>query len=249
MIIFITGTDTGVGKTFITALLAKALADHGIDVKVQKWISTGNMKFSEDCVFIYGLLGDKSAKTAQDLRDKSASGSDTAPYCLPFPSSPHLASEQAGVIIKTEVIQDALLRLESSCEILIVEGIGGVLVPLSREMLLADLVADFKLPTLVVARSGLGTLNHTLLTLEAMRHRKIQIAGVLLNSQGGEDSSIVRDNQRTIAEIGQVEVFGVLPRVKNPLDALSSITPMTYRILSVLKDFKHTAEICLQDNY
>jgi dethiobiotin synthetase len=126
-----------------------------------------------------------------------------------------------------------------------VEGVGGILVPLSREMLLADLVAEFKLPTLVVARSGLGTLNHTLLTLEAMRYRNIQIAGVLLNSQGGEDSSIVRDNQRTITDIGQVEVFGVLPRVKNPLDALSSIAPMAFRILSVLKDFKHTAETCL----
>jgi dethiobiotin synthetase len=242
MIIFIAGTDTGVGKTFISALLAKALADHGFDVKVQKWVSTGNMKFSEDCVSIYGLLGDKSAITAKALQDKSASGSDTAPYCLPFSASPHLASEQAGVIIKTEVIQDALLRLESSCEILIVEGIGGVLVPLSREILLADLVADFKLPTLVVARSGLGTLNHTLLTLEAMRHRKIRIAGVLLNSQGGEDPSIVRDNQRTITEIGQVEVFGVLPRVKNRLDALPLIKPMAYSILSVLKDFKRTAE-------
>jgi dethiobiotin synthetase len=247
MILFVTGTDTGVGKTFITALLAKALADHGIDVKVQKWVSTGNSDLSEDCVFIYELLGNKSDETVHGLQDTSASGSDTAPYCLPFPASPHLASEQAGVIIETEVIRDALFRLESSCEILIVEGVGGILVPLSRAMLLADLVADLKLPTLVVARSGLGTLNHTLLTLEAMRHRDIQIVGVLLNSQGGEDSSIVRDNQRTIAEIGQVEVFGVLPRVKSPLDAISSIAPMADRILSVLKDLEHTTETCLEE--
>ncbi|MBW1669811.1 MAG: dethiobiotin synthase [Deltaproteobacteria bacterium] len=237
MILFVTGTDTGVGKTFITALLAKAMADQGIDVKVQKWVSTGNSNLSEDCVFIYELLGNKSDETIHGFQ--GTTGSDTAPYCLSFPASPHLASEKAGVTIKTKVIRDALFRLESSCEILIVEGVGGVLVPLTRAMLLVDLVADLKLPTLVVARSGLGTLNHTLLTLEALRYRKIPIVGVLLNSQGGEASSIVRDNQRTIAEIGQVEVFGVLPRVKSPLNALSSITPMADRILSVLKDLEH----------
>ncbi|OEU50305.1 MAG: dethiobiotin synthase [Desulfuromonadales bacterium C00003096] len=240
MILFVAGTDTGVGKTFITALLAKAFVDQGIDVRVQKWVSTGNSNFSEDCVFIYELLGNKSDKTIHGLPDTTGFGSDTAPYCLPLPASPHLAAEQAGVTIKTKVIRDALFRLESSCEILIVEGVGGVLVPLSRAMLLADLVADLKLPVLIVARSGLGTLNHTLLTLEALRHRNIQCVGVLLNSQGGEDFSIVRDNQRTIAEMGQVEVFGVLPRVKGPLDALSSIAPMTDHIINVLKDLEHT---------
>jgi len=239
MILFVTGTDTGVGKTFITALLAKTLIDQGIDAKVQKWVSTGNSNLSEDCVFIYELLGNKSVETIHGLPDVTAFGSDTAPYCLPLPASPHLAAEQAGVTIKTKVIRDALFRLESSCEILIVEGVGGVLVPLSRAMLLADLVADLKLPVLIVARSGLGTLNHTLLTLEALRHRNIQIVGVLLNSQGGEDSSIVRDNQRTIAEMGQVEVFGVLPKVKSPLDALSSIAPMADRILNMLKGLKN----------
>jgi dethiobiotin synthetase len=240
MILFVAGTDTGVGKTFITALLAKTLVDQGIDAKVQKWVSTGNSNLSEDCVFIYELLGNKSDETIHGLSDTTASGSDTAPYCLPFPASPHLAAEQAGVTIETEVIREAFFRLESSCEILIVEGVGGVLVPLSRDLLLADLVADLKLPVLVVARSGLGTLNHTLLTLEALRHRNIQCVGVLLNSQGREDSSIVRDNQRTIAEMGQVEVFGVLPRVKSPLDAISSIAPMADRIVNVLKDMEYT---------
>jgi dethiobiotin synthetase len=234
MILFVTGTDTGVGKTFITALLAKAMIDQGIDVKVQKWVSTGNSDISEDCIFIYEMLGNKSDETIYGLQDTTDFGSDVAPYCLPFPASPHLAAEQAGMTIETEVIREAFIRLESSCEILVVEGVGGVLVPLSRNLLLANLVADLKLPTLIVARSGLGTLNHTLLTLEALRQRNIQIVGVLLNSQGDENSSIVRDNQRTIAEIGQVEVFGVLPRVKSPLDALSSIVPMVDRILNVL---------------
>jgi len=239
MILFVAGTDTGVGKTFITALLAKVLVDQGIDVKVQKWVSTGNSKFSEDCVFIYKLLENRS-------QDTTGFGFDVAPYCLSLPASPHLAAEQAGVTIETEVIREAFFRLESSCEILIVEGVGGVLVPLSRAMLLADLVADLNLPALVVARSGLGTLNHTLLTLEVLRHRNIQIVGVLLNSQGGEDSSIVRDNQRTIAEMGQVEVFGHLPRVKSPLDAISSIAPMAGRILNALKDLEHTKDTCLE---
>jgi dethiobiotin synthetase len=238
MILFIAGTDTGVGKTFVTALLTKTMVDQGIDARVQKWVSTGNSRFSEDCVFIYKLLGNKSDEIIDGCADITASGSDIAPYCLPFPASPHLAAEQAGVTIMTGVIQEALFRLESSCEILIVEGVGGVLVPLSRDVLLADLVADLKLPVLVVARSGLGTLNHTLLTLEALRYRNIQCVGVVLNSQGDEDSSIVRDNHRTIAEMGHVEVFGVLPRVKNPLDAIPFMAPMADRIVNVLKDLE-----------
>ncbi len=224
MVLFVTGTDTGVGKTFVSALLAKALANKGTDVKVQKWVSTGNNIFSEDCVSIYELLGTKEEVTA---------GSDVAPYCLPLAASPHLAAEEAGVTIESKVIRDAFLRLGSSCEVLIVEGVGGVLVPLTRDLLLADLIADLKMPSLVVARSGLGTLNHTLLTLEALRCRNIEVLGVLLNSHGDEDSTIVRDNQRTIADMGEVEVFGVLPRVKRPLDAIPYITPIADRILNV----------------
>jgi dethiobiotin synthetase len=246
MILFVGGTDTGVGKTLVTALLARVLSDHGMEVKVQKWVSTGNGNTSEDCIFIYKLLRNEIDKKTHEKNDLIDVSPDIAPYCLPLAASPHLAAEQAGINIDAKVIKDALFRLKSSCEILIVEGIGGLLVPLNRNLILADLISDLNLPTLIVARSGIGTLNHTLLTLEAMRQRKIPIVGILLNSDGKDDSLIARDNYRTIAKIGKTEVFGVIPRVESPLDALSYMRPIGERIVNILKKIQYTRKSCLK---
>jgi len=221
---FIAGTDTDVGKTFVTGLLARAFVDAGYSVSVQKWVSTGSGSVSNDCCYVYrcmGICGDCSA------------GSDSAPYCMPFPASPHLAAEMAGVSIDTEKIRDACRRLGSTAGILLVEGVGGVFVPLSGDVFLIDLVGEMKMPVVIVARSGLGTLNHTFLTLEALRARGIKVAGVILNSQGGEDPVIVQDNVKTISRLGNVKVLGVIPRVEKFEAAL----PAVFQIIRYLVDF------------
>jgi dethiobiotin synthetase len=227
MILFVTGTDTGVGKTLVCGLLALAWTRKGHRVNVQKWVSTGDPAGSGDMHFIYSMLG----RTKPPVP-----GSDPCPYCFSLPASPHLAAEKEGKSISGNRLRDATLSLSGQSEILIIEGVGGVLVPLSRDLLLADMIAELTLPVLVIARSRLGTLNHTLLTIEALTSRGVPITGVLLNGLDEEDPVIVEDNRRTLAELGGVEIFGPMPRVSEQEEALEFIGPVADRLWQLLED-------------
>lgn len=208
---FITATGTGIGKTFITALLARTFSEQGMSIGVQKWVSTGGSHAAGDIEFIrhhVPALGENS-NDAACLQ---------AVYCLEFPASPHLAAEKENLTISEERIINGFLRMRNRFDLLLVEGAGGIMVPLTRKVMLVDLVEKLHIPSLVVAASGLGTINHTLLTLEALKRRKIACAGVVLDSQGQDPASeehpdIVRDNAHVIEEVGGVKVLGVLPRV------------------------------------
>lgn len=209
--IFITGTDTGVGKTVVSALLLDFLRSQGIDAGYQKWVSTGSAGGSPDLDYCLSVAGLPTDPALLDLQ---------VPYRLAFPASPHLAAEMAGREVKAGKILAACEAMSLQCEWLLVEGVGGLLVPLHRELLLADLLGRLPLPVLVVARTGLGTLNHTFLTLEALRARNIEILGVVFSDGGEEpDERIATDNLKTIAEMGRVRVFGRLPRCSS-LDAM-----------------------------
>jgi dethiobiotin synthetase len=113
----------------------------------------------------------------------------------------------------------------------IVEGVGGLMVPLRRDLLLADLLARVRIPTIIVARSGLGTLNQTLLTIEALRTRDIPIIGLLFTDSADEDEIIATDNMRTIAESGRVEVLGRLPYCQNHRDLIDHFSEIGSRLL------------------
>ena len=116
-----------------------------------------------------------------------------------------------------------------------VEGVGGLMVPLNRELLLVDLLRELKISTLVVARSGLGTINHTLLTLEALRHRGIPVLGVVFSDAvPDEDELLVEDNMRTIAEMGRVLVFGRFRRCVDPAQARLDFVPAGKAIVEAL---------------
>ena len=141
----------------------------------------------------------------------------SAPYCLSFPASPHLASEIDGVKIDIEKILYEYGIISSRTDVLLVEGTGGIMVPVTRDLLYIDLLEKLRPRIILVARSGLGTINHTLLSLEALRARGLEILCVILNpvNAAGErdDTShvIVRDNKKIISTLGQVDVFGPLP--------------------------------------
>ena len=209
---FITGTGTGIGKTFVTALLARAFVHRGLSTGVQKWVSTGSREMAEDLEFI--------GQNVPELFTQSVfSACLHSVYCLEFPASPHLAAEKEDVAISPDVIKRAFLGLKGRFDILMVEGAGGIMVPVTRKVMLVDIVQDIGLPVLVVAASGLGTINHTLLTLEVLGQRHIPCIGVVLNSQGldpafEEHPDIVADNARVIEEFSGVKVLGSLPRVE-----------------------------------
>jgi len=209
--LFIAGTDTGAGKTFITAGLCAGLLREGFRVGVQKWVSTGSRGESPDLefirLFVKTLLGEGAAESLIF----------SCPYCFSYPSSPHLASELDGRSVDPEKILSEYDKIRAVTDILLIEGTGGIMVPVTRDLLFADLLQGIKPLTILVARSGLGTINHCLLSLEALRNRGIETAGVVLNaidSKGKEDGTskvIVRDNRRIISRMGKAEVFGPVP--------------------------------------
>jgi len=158
--LFITGTDTGVGKTVIAAAIARCLRERGYRVGVCKPVATGaqwqnGLLLSSDTVLLAQASG---------LADRLH---EITPYVFAEPCAPSVAARHAGRSLSLDDILDAVRRWSSHCDILLVEGIGGLLCPLTEQASVADLAHDLQLPILVVARTRLGTLNHTLLTTEA----------------------------------------------------------------------------------
>jgi dethiobiotin synthetase len=222
--LFVTGTDTSVGKTYVCARFLEFLKTKGIQAGYQKWVATGvNEKLPDDLAL---CLDAASISTTPDLLEEQA------PYCFKFAASPHLAAEMEDRTVDHKVIAENYNSLAAKYEWLIVEGVGGILVPLRRDLLLADLLAMIQPSTLVVARSGLGTINHTLLTLEALRSRKIPVIGVVFSDpEEQEDERLVQDNMQTVEEIGLVRVFGRLQRQQNDTMAKNAFMPVGQAIL------------------
>jgi dethiobiotin synthetase len=172
--VFVTGTDTGVGKTVIACGLARGLRQRGVDVGVMKPCETG--------------VGPKGPLDALALR--AAAGVDdpievVCPQSFALPAAPSIAAQVEGKAVDLERIRLASKTLDARHDFLLVEGAGGWLVPIAPDYAMADLAAELALPVLVVARASLGTINHTLLTLEAVERRGLRLAGVVVNHAGG----------------------------------------------------------------
>lgn len=171
--LFITGTDTGVGKTIVAATLARILRLRGVNVGVMKPVTSGCIErngelISEDAELLAWAAG-------VDCTD------DVAPYCLHEPVAPVEAAKLEGVKIDFSRIEACYRRLVAQHEFVIVEGAGGLMVPLNGGLLIADLVKQLKLPLLVVARPGLGTINHSVLTCFAAGQMELEVKGVMVN--------------------------------------------------------------------
>lgn len=254
--IFVTATDTGVGKTLACGLLLAFLRRAGINAAYQKWVATGCPAARSAAPAPETDSAPAGADLPEDLRavrqwaglgDQPLSPAELArqvPYRFALAASPHLAAEQEKQRIESEVLRNAWQQAESETELLLLEGVGGVMVPLTRELLLADLVADLKIPALLVARGGLGTINHTLLSLEALRRREIPVLGVILSDEAPNlPEIIVADNRRVIAELGRTPVLGRLPWVGSlqPADqsaAHAAFTPIGEAVLAAWQNRK-----------
>jgi dethiobiotin synthetase len=193
--VFVTATDTGVGKTIVASAIAATLAAHRERVAVFKPAVTGLAEVDAPLPDHELLLA--SARSSQ-------SPTDVAPYRFDPPMSPHLAAELAGHPVRPGRLLNAARRAAASADALIVEGVGGLLVPLSSSYLVRDFAVDLGLPLLIVARPGLGTINHTLLSIEAARAADLDVAGVVLTPWPEEPGEIERSNLETIARLGRV---------------------------------------------
>jgi len=209
-IVFIAGTDTGVGKSLISAGLARMLVNRGIKVGVFKPVASGGL-VSED-----GKLLQKAAK----LPDSAYPG--IVPLHFKQPLAPWVAGWKEGTV-DLKKVEKAYQEAKKKYDTLIVEGIGGVLVPITKDFLAIDWVVKWKLPTLVVARAGLGTINHTLLTVEALQKRKVKVLGVVVNGYKGKTIA-EKTNLQALRKLLKVPVYGPVkfnPAYRTNLDLLA----------------------------
>jgi dethiobiotin synthetase len=210
-IIMISGIDTGIGKTVATGLLARWLHDGGRRVITMKMVQTGCANLSEDIVRHRELTG-------LPLQEEDAVGL-TCPYVFSLPCSPHLAARLDGRRIEPQVIVEHARQLAEQYEYVLVEGAGGLFVPLNEAALLIDLPAAQQWPVVLVTSPRLGSINHTLAALEALERRSIRLQGLIYNLADAPDTDprIVDDSRRFFArrlqDMGRAERLCDLPTV------------------------------------
>jgi len=211
--VFVTGTGTGVGKTVVCGLLAGFLRARGLRVTTQKWVETGAPDGPSDIDVHRRLMGGPGPAPEPMPGDR-------APYRFSLPASPHLAAAREGKRVDPAVIEPAYRRLAEIHDVVLVEGAGGFLVPLSEELLTGDLVARIGLPALVVVANRLGCVNDALLTVEAIRRRGIPLLGLVFNRLPGEGdgtrAEVRADNPRIVGEIAPAPVLGEIPFLSDP---------------------------------
>lgn len=197
---FVSGTDTDVGKTVVACALVRAMIRRGLDVGVMKPIETG--------------VGAEGPLDAQALRSTAAATEpleEICPQTFALPAAPTVAAASEGRAVEMEPIRDAFARLRAKHDWLVVEGAGGLLVPATRDLSMADLSRALELPLLIVARAALGTINHTLLTLEAAVARGLPVAGVVISHSAGRLSAADAANLEALREALGTALVGEIP--------------------------------------
>ncbi len=205
---FITGTDTGVGKTEVASYLARRLSNRGLKVGVMKPIATG--------------VG-KSCKDAEILR-KSIVSKDPESYINPIslklPLAPMVAARLEKKKINMKRVWKSFNKLKREKDVVIVEGIGGIMVPIYRKAkkiyYVFDMIQEMKFPVIVVSKPNLGTINHTVMTIKALRRREIKIKGIVLNHASAIKKDLsIKTNPKVIEKLTGIRVLGIMRYNKN----------------------------------
>ncbi len=214
--VFVTGTDTEVGKSVVAASICATLAARGERVAAFKPVVTG--------------IDDEPGEFGRDHELQAANANagqapdDVAPYWFGPPVSPHLAARLAGVPIEPGELV-AAARAAGSNRVLVCEGVGGLMVPITTGYLVRDLAVDLALPLVIAARPGLGTINHTLLTVDAARAAGLRVAGIVMTPWPDEPSAMERSNRETVERLSGVAVTGLGPTTPERLAETGSALP------------------------
>lgn len=203
-LLFVTGTDTGVGKTQVACAITRMLVRAGHAVLPVKLIETG-------CVRIHGRLEPQDGRALARAASLEHLLDLVAPERFELPAAPSTAAKRAGVELRFADLQAHIARAHSVCPRILLEGAGGFLVPIGPEGSFADLALLLRPRLLVVARDALGTLNHTLLTVEAIRRRNLALAGVVLNAAGPTPPSSLDHERELKSLLPDVPIYGPLP--------------------------------------
>lgn len=189
---FISGIDTDAGKSIVTGVIARTLLQKGVKVITQKFIQTGCRGISEDILKHREIMGIEPQEV-----DKQGT---TCPYVMTYPASPHLAAEIDGVEIDTEKIYLATQELSRQYEMILLEGAGGLYVPVNKYYMTIDYIQEYDYPLILVTSSKLGSINHTLMSLELCRLRGIDVRYVVYNDFPNESEIIKNDSIKVVRE-------------------------------------------------
>lgn len=234
--VFITGTDTDVGKTWVAAGLTAALKGQGIQAVYFKPIQSG-------CPLEEGRLIPTDARLAKDVAGLTEPLEVLTPIALRLPLAPGVAAAQAGVKVDLERIAEGVRDLAARYEFLVVEGAGGLYVPLiGMDFLVLDMIRWLGLPLVVVAKSGLGTINHTVLTVKAAQAVNIQVAGIILNRFPEKPGLAEETNPGVIEALTGVPIIGRLPEVPDLNDPagrepfLAALRPLAEKLAGFFRE-------------
>ena len=229
--LFITGTDTGVGKTVVAATLAWSLARRRESFNYIKPVETG-IRNQQD---LETLSDAARVRAAGRLQEPLA---EIVPFTFPEPLAPLLAARRQGTVLERDELLAAVRRRISPERLALVEGAGGLLAPLCPDYLVLDLIKELGLPVLVVSRTGLGAVNHALLTLRQLERENIEVLGLVANHVRSEPTVAEREFVSQLSEFAKVEVWGELPFLDCPptrdrdwekLSAALDLTALTAR--------------------
>jgi dethiobiotin synthetase len=190
--VFITATDTGVGKTLVASALVKCLAQRGIDVGVMKPIETG--------------VSQSTKAQSDGTRLRKAAGADdppveVSPYVFRLPVTPLSAARAEGKTVQMATILRTFRTLRQKHTFIVVEGVGGIYVPITHTLNLSDLICQMRLPAIVVGQSGVGGINHALLTLHVLREQNIRVVALVLNQQRPVRTKIARAQEESTVNL------------------------------------------------
>lgn len=204
---FVTGTDTGVGKTVITAAIAGCLTKRDIDVGVMKPIASGNPQKngfrSSDVSLLHQAAG---VKDSEEMIN---------PVFLPLPASPYDATKILNLPVDMPMIFEKFQELLKRHQMLLVEGIGGIMTPITKNFFVADMIKAMGLETIIITRASLGTLNHTVMTVKMCQQYKIPVKGIIVNYFDEKGTPSERNAPNTIYELTGIPIIGIVPFVKD----------------------------------
>ena len=225
---FVTGTDTGVGKTVITAALAMCFRKRGIDVGVMKPIASGIPKKTGFKSSDVSLLCEAAGITDREEMIN--------PVFLPIPASPYDATKILNLPIDVPMIFEKFQNLIKIHQMLLIEGIGGIMTPITRNFFVADMIKAMRLDAIIITRSTLGTLNHTIMTLRICKDYEIPVKGIIVSYFDERGGPAEKNAPSTLYELTGIPILGIIPFIKDyqKLDTMVSIVEKNIDLNSII---------------
>lgn len=203
---FISGTDTDVGKTIFTAGLARLLRDSGVDIGIMKPFAAGQKQSS-------GFASEDVQMLVNAARVKDPE-SLVNPQFFPIPASPYTAFRNLGIKPNLELVTKSFSELKKLHDVMLVEGMGGIMTPILENYFVVDLIRDMKLEAIIVTSSRVGTVNHTLMTVKMCKEHDVKIKGIVINHLSKDGYPFV-ELKRDLEELTHLDVLGQLPVLEN----------------------------------